>query len=159
MFTLLTPTYDRKLHQYRIALPSGELLSAPTRTEAEWAYLSAIAPEVAEKARRIEWANPLLANRVRRGCFIAVEGGVQPCQEPVVYGSHNLSFTRVAWVHSERFSDKTYQILVRDHRYYCDCPDAQGRTTEVGTEEAQAPASKISDHTCKHILAYVLSED
>ena len=41
--------------------------------------------------------------------------------------------------------------------FYCDCPDAQGHTTEDGTVEAQAPASKVAPNTCKHILALLLS--
>ena len=156
---MFTASYDRKLHLYLVPLPTGETLTAPTRPEAEWAYLQAIAPDVAAKAQRIAATQPALADRVRRAGFIAVEGGVFPCQEPVVYGSHNLSFTCVARIQSQRDPGMAYAILERDHLYYCDCADSQGHTTEDGTEEAKAPATKIAPHTCKHILAFVLSGD
>jgi hypothetical protein len=156
---MFTATYDRKQRLYLVPLPTGETLSAHTRPDAEWAYLTAIAPEIAAKAQSILAANPLLADRVRRACFIAVEGEITPCNEPVVYGSQNYAFTRVARVSSQRSAENVYQILVRDHRFYCDCVDAQGVTTPEGTEEAKAPPSKVSDHTCKHILALLLSDD
>ncbi len=156
---MFTTTYDRQQRLYFVPLPSGETLTAHTRPEAELAYLQAVAPALAEKAQRLAALQPNLADRARYATFIALEGGVLPCHEPVVYGPQNLSFTRVARVQSQRDPGTVYQILERDDQYYCDCVDSKGRTTEAGTEEAKAPSTKIALHTCKHILAYVFSGD
>ena len=151
----ISPTYDRTEGLYRVVLPTtGELFFSQTRTEAEWAYLGAIAPELVTKAQRIAWTNPLLEDHLRKACFVVLEGEIAPCHEPLGGSS---SLIRVARVCCQRYSEHTYQITVWENKYFCDCPDALGQDTDYGRRLARAHRSKVAEHTCKHILAYVLS--
>ena len=142
-----TVLYDRKGKHYRITIPlTGEIIARPSRQETEAAYLKAVAPEVAERVARLSAAFPDLATRCQRAALIALAGRV------IADTTSCASHSPVARVRSQS-ADGEYTLVKGRGQLACNCPDGD----PYEPDEPGAPRSKFAEHTCKHILAYLLA--
>lgn len=149
MHTTTNPiTYNRTARQWcAVAATTGEIINAPSRPEVEAQYLAAVAPELAEKVRRIAKLSPELERRARRAAFLVIEGAVTLTGQGVSEGRYlHYELARV----KSQTGEAVYSVRVDNGQFYCTCPDTTG-------EHPQAPHSKVAPHTCKHIISYLMA--
>lgn len=143
-------TYDHRTKSFTVVLPTGgQFQVAGNRQEAEAAYLFAVAPSLAERVSRLAARYPELASRAHRAAFLIVEGRVNIFAEPKQCCTRSGTGTWYAEVKSQ-CGDEAYLISTStrdwDRKLQCNCPDDT------------APASNVAEHTCMHIIAYVLAD-
>lgn len=153
MLATKTPIrYLRLSKEYIATLPTGEELATKTRPEAEWAYLSAVAPKLADKARKSAQNAPQFADRILRAALLVIEGHVTLTPGKFTINHRGQQTFELATVQS---SDGTCDYTVYNYLggLACNCKDGCPPEGAAG-----APKSKHSDHTCKHIIAALLAE-
>ena len=154
--TLTVTTAIRRIghrRQFVVTLPNGSELTAQTRIEAERAYVCAVSPDLAQRASSLAASLPYLSERVHRAALIVLAGGVQPTPGRFYINHHGIQVDTLAIVRSQTREDGVYEVFSSRGQLACNCPDAHPQATW----EHSAPASKFAQHTCKHILAVLLS--
>jgi len=156
MVSTMTPSihYVRSQGQFVVALPNGTEVTTPTRQEAERAHLHAVAPDLAERVNGLAASLPELADRAHRAALIVLADGVQLTPGRFRINHQGIQIDALATVQSQSHEDGAYEIFCARGQLVCNCPDANPQVPD----EPGAPPSKFAEHTCKHILAVLLSD-
>lgn len=152
--TAITYNWDSK--DFTVRLPSGRSLEMPTRAIAEYAYLEAVAPELARRVASIERICPDVGPRARRAAALVLGGAVrrpEPDEVLLSSGRYHYTPTILARVGSQLGGQVFMITQDRWGLIVCNCPDGSPEEGEEG-----APPSKLAPKTCKHILAMLLAQ-
>lgn len=145
--------YLRGPCRFIVTMPNGAETTTTTRVEAERAYMTVIAPELVQRADSLATCFPALAERIHRATLIVVDGGVRLLTGQFTINHYGIQVNTVAVVHSQTDANSVYEIFSARGQLACNCQDAN----PVTPNPTNAPATKFAQHTCQHILAYLLS--
>jgi hypothetical protein len=103
-------------------------------------------PALAGQVERIAARQPELAGRAQRAAAIVITGAVTLTPGAFEIHHSGVRTDHVAQVRSQN-GGGTYDVVAVHGQLFCNCPDGV----------SSAPRSKVAEHTCKHIIAYLLS--